>query len=264
MNDACTFEAAEAILGDLKAPQEGVFAFLTSRSKKSTRQLSEPIGEVFRGASELRDQMISVAIAARTGEEYDAILGEMFSKYAALTLSLSLIAEALVPKETFERIARESICELDADFRDKSLPLFGTKIREQALFTIWTIRKINDILPRLRSLKVLDESKVAEDRAFNKSFIISSLYAHFALDCLSAAMSLGKPIYPEVMDRLVDNLRSMVNAYTWARRSLALRIPEVTEPMEEPFADPDEQAFLDAAQHHLPDAEADDKWLNGA
>jgi hypothetical protein len=263
MNEACTFEAAQAIVSRVTTPKDGVFTLLASRSKKSTRELSVPLEEVFRGASAALEQMVSTVIEAKTAEEFDATVSQVFSKYAALTISLSQIAEAVVPKDAFERMTRESICELESDFRHKALAMYGSTVREQAIFTVWTIRKIHDIQPRLRSSNILDESKRAEDNDYIQQFTVSSLWGYFALDCLSTAMSKNRPIYPEVMDRLVDGLRSMVNAYTWARRGLALRTPQTEEPMEDMSMEPDEQAFMDAAQHSLPDANADDRWLNG-
>jgi hypothetical protein len=264
MNEACTFEAAEAIVSRVTTPKDGVFAFLASRSKKSTRELSLPLEEVFRGVSAALEQMVSTVVETKTAEEYDAAVTQIFSKYAALTISLSQIAEAIVPKDAFERMTRESICELESDFRHKALAMYGSTVKEQAIFTIWTIRKIHDIIPRLRSGKILDESKQAEDKKCSEHFTVSSLLGYFALDCLNTAMSMNRAIYPEVMDRLVDGLRSMVNAYTWARRGLALRTPQLEEPMEDMSIELDEKAFLEAAQRSLPDANADDRWLNGA
>jgi hypothetical protein len=263
MNEACTFEAAEAIVSRVTTPKDGVFAFLASRSKRSARELPLPLEEVFRGASTAFEQMVTTVIEARSAQEYDAVVSQVFSNYAMLSIALSQIVEVIVPKDSFERMTRESICELEADFRDKALEMFGSTVKGQAIFTIWTIRKIHDILPRLRSGKVLDESKREEDKDFSKQFTVSSLTAYFALDCLNTAMSMNRPIYPEVMDRLVDGLRWMVNAYTWARRGLALRTPQVEEPMENMSLEPEEHAFLAAAQRSLPDIDADDRWLNG-
>ena len=263
MNEASTFEAAEAIVSRVTTPKDGVFTFLAARSKRSARELSLPLEEVFRGASAALEQMVTTVIETRNAEEYDAVVSKVFSNYAAISIALSQIAEAVVPTDAFERMTRESICELEADFRDKAQTMFGSAVKEQTMFTIWTIRKIHDILPRLRSAKILDETKREEDKDFNMRFTVSSLMAYFALDCLNAAMTMNRPVYPEVMDRLVDGLRSMVNAYTWARRGLALRIPQVEEPMEDMSLEPEEREFLDAAQRSLPDINADDRWLNG-
>jgi hypothetical protein len=263
MNEACTFEAAEAIINRVCAPQDGVFAFLAARSKKPARELPLAVEEVFRGTSTALEQMMETVIETRSGQEFDALVSKIFSNYAALTIALSQITEVLAPKDAVERMTRESICELEADFRDRALAMFGSVVKEQAIFTIWTIRKIHDILPRLRSEQLIDKSKQNEDKEFGLKFTVSSLRAYFALDCLNTAMSKGRPIYPEVMDRLVDNLRSMVNAYTWARRGLALRIPRAEEPMEDMSLEAEDQHFLEAAQHNLPDVNADDRWLNG-
>src|SRR5579862_1145780 len=186
MNEACTFDAAEAIVSRVTTPKDGVFTFLAARSKRSARELSLPLEEVFRGASAAFEQMVATVIESRNAQEYDEVVSKVFSNYVALSIALSQIAEVIVPKEAFERMTRESICELESDFRAKALTMFGSSVKEQALFTIWTIRKIHDLVPRLRSGQILDESKSEEDKDFNRRFTVSSLVAYFALDCLNA------------------------------------------------------------------------------
>jgi hypothetical protein len=236
MNDACTFEAVEAVLRD-RSPAERVLTFLASRSKRSGRELSEPIEKVFRGASAALEQMSLTLVEKRTAQDFDAAFAELFPKYVALTTSLSQIAIAIVPDDALDRLTREAICELEADFRDQATATFGSAVKDQAIFTIWTVRKINDIVTSIHSTKITDESKKEQDKEFSDQFTVSSLVGHFSLDCLSIALRHNRPIYPEVMGRVMDGLRSMVNAYAWARRGLALRSPHQEEPLD---SDPDE------------------------
>jgi len=236
MNDACTFEAVEAVLRD-RSPAERVLTFLASRSKRSGRELSAPIEEVFRGASAALEQMSLSLIEKRSAQEFEAAFAELFPKYVALTTSLSQIAIAIVPDESLDRLTREAICEMEADFRDQAAATFGSAVKDQAIFTIWTVRKINDIVSAIHSKKITDESKKKQDKEFSDQFTVSSLVGHFSLDCLNIALRHNRPIYPEVMARVMDGLRSMVNAYAWARRGLALRSPHQEEPLE---TNPDE------------------------
>jgi hypothetical protein len=231
MNDACTFEAAEAVLRD-HSPAEGVLSFLASRSKRSVRELSEPIGEVFRGASAALEQMSMSLIEKRTAVEFDAAFTDVFRKYAALTISLSRIARAVVPEDAVERMAREAICELEADFRNDATATFGSAVKEQAMFTMWTIRKTKDVVAAIYSGKLIDETRKKEDDEFSEQYTVNSLIGHLSLDCLSVALKHKRAIYPEVMARLMDGLRAMVNAYTWARRGLALRTAQAAEPLD--------------------------------
>src|SRR5262249_44313680 len=140
MNEACAFEYAEALLRDRK-PVEGVLAFPLSRFKKSARELSEPAMEVFSGSAQALERMLLSSIEKRTAQEFDASFHENFPKYITLTFALYQFAKTVVPEESLNRLTRESICELEADFRDHATAAFGAAIKEQVMFTTWTIRK---------------------------------------------------------------------------------------------------------------------------
>jgi len=248
MNQALAIQAGLAFEND--RPLEGVLAFLASRSKKSARELSEPAGEVFKGVAGILDQFLTTAIEKRTAAEFRAAFGDLFPKYAAMTLALSRFASAIVPPDVVDRLTRESICELEADFREKALPAFGAVARDQAMFTIWTLRKINDLVSQIYATK-LDESKQKEDGEYSSQFNICALSAHFSLDCLNMALQLNRPIYPEVMSELIDGLRSMVNAYAWARRGLALRVSSAEHSVEENISDEEDEVFVKASMLNL-------------
>lgn len=247
MNEALTLEAAG--LCD-ERPLEGILAFLVSRSKRSVRELSEPASDVFKGIATTLDQLALTMIEKRTAAEYKAAHAETFPKYAALTLALSHFATVSVPQDVVERLTRESICELEADFREKALVAFGSIARDQSMFTIWTLRKINDLVGQIHALK-LDESKKKEDREFCLNFNLYAVNAHFSLDCLSLALQMNRPIYPEVMAELVMGLRGMVNAYAWVRRGLELRSPSAEEPIETLVSDEEDDVFTRAAMVNL-------------
>jgi hypothetical protein len=242
MNEALTIEVAGLVLQNQK-PSERVLAVLSSRSKRSVRELSEPISDVFKGVSAVLDQLVMNVIEKRTAVEFEAAFSENFLKYAALTAALSRIATETVPSDVLERLTRESICELEADFREKSLALFGAAVRDQAMFTIWTLRKISDLVTQISNTKI-DESKRKEDEEYSLNFNIMALGAAFSLDCLNMSLRLNRPIYPEVMPPLIDGLRSIVNAYTWARRGLDLRFPQQQVLMEQQHIDDEEDKML--------------------
>jgi hypothetical protein len=78
------------------------------------------------------------------------------------------------------------------------------------------------------------------------------------------ALRLDRPIYPEVMAELIDGLRSMVNAYAWVRRGLALRIPTIEPHMELSVLDEEDEMLLKASIHNLAAIEEDDAPLNAS
>ena len=249
MNTAITMEAAGLSLCNEK-PLEGVLSFLASRSKEPSRELSKSAGEVFDGIAGVMDQLLTILIEKRTAGDFSAAFNEAFPKYFAMTLSLSRFAHAVVPPQVIDRLVGESLCEMESDFRAKALTVFGTAVRDQAMFTVWTLRKINDLVTQIAATKI-EKSKKKEDREFATQFNIHVVRAHFSLDCLNIALRLDRPIYPEVMGELTDGLRSMVNAYAWARRGAALRAPTVEAPVESRAWDEEDENLLSASMQDM-------------
>jgi hypothetical protein len=239
---------AEELLRD-NTP-ERVLAFLASRSRQSARQLSAPASEVFKGIREAVDQWILSAVEARTEKEFKDVFTAAFPKYVGITIALSAVSNAMVPDETINRMARESICELEAEFRDKAQSAFGSEIKDQLMFTVWTLRKISDLLIQIASTKP-DASCVAQDKDYCAHFLGTALQAKFSLDCFNMALRLNRPIYPEVIEALKDNLRAMVNAYAWARRGAALRAPSVEEAAESDVSTEEEDDLLRSSMQDM-------------
>lgn len=238
--------AEEFGLGLSNQKFESVSSLLASRSKESAKALAPSVQEVFKGCrSELKAILLTM-LGTRTRVEQRREFTRLFPKYMGLSLAISYFSSAVVPKDVIERLSRESICEIEADFRDKGLAAFGASIRSQALFTIWTLRKVNEIVTQIASSK-LDNTKKSEDVSICVQFIANALRAKMSLDCLLMAMNEGIAIYPEVSDEFLDDLRSMVNAYAWARRGLELRVPVDDTPLDLPPMDDEDRELLDAA-----------------
>jgi hypothetical protein len=229
---------------------EGSLSFLASCSQKSARELSAPTVEVFKGIRSAVNELLVNIIQKRTREEFRSAFALSFPKYMEMALSLSYFAQAIVPPATIERLTREAICEMEADFRDKGMAAFGSVARDQALFTVWTLRKVHDLLTQISVVKT-EKAKQKDDEKYCLHFAASALQAHFSLDCLKMALRLDQPIYPEVMEQLTDGLRAMVNAYTWARLGVSLRAPKVTVSEEPDSSDEEDMELLAASMHDM-------------
>lgn len=249
MNGVLSMEGFAPSL-EKQAPLERALAFLASRSKNSARELSVPASEVFQGFRSVVDQILTDVIQKRTAAEFRMAFAESFPKYMGMTLALSHVAHLIAPNNVIEHLTRESICELEADFRDKGLAAFGASVRDQAMFTVWTLRKINDLLTQISAV-TLGAEKREEDMQYCLNFNVYALRAQFGLDALSMALRLHQPIYPEVMEELKDSLRGMVNAYAWARRGAAVRLPVVEPALEVSSPDQEEEELLRASMQDL-------------
>lgn len=239
MNNALTAEHVGFTLGK----PEGILSFLASRSKSSARTLAPSVSEVFNNCADEVRRILRTVIETRSKAEYHQEFERLFPKYVALTSAMSHFATAVVPKDDIERLTRESICEMEADFRDNGLNAFGSTVRDQAVFTVWTLRKINDVVNQIIVSK-LDPAKVKEDRDNCGKFNFCTLRAHFSLDCLNMALDVERSVYPEVLEEFVEGLRSMVNAYAYARRGLELRVPSEEPTLQQHSMDDEDRDFL--------------------
>jgi len=224
--------------------------FVGALSKRSAKQLSGSAEELVRNIATVIDELMVSAIEKRTAVEFMAVWKEVFPNYARVMCALGALSKALIPPLVLEHVTAESLSEMEADFRDHALVAFGSAIRDQAVFTVWTLRKINDLARKLSSAELAEDDK-AKDKAFAGSFIYHGLRMRFHLDCLLASMKHQQPIYPEVLAAISDGLRSGVDAYAWIRQSVDLRI-KTTESVL-PFIELDEEdrEFVDASARDM-------------
>jgi hypothetical protein len=239
MNSAMTIESMDALLGHTHVP-----AFLSSRPNKSARELSGTANEVLSGMMFAIEQMLMNTLQKRTSEEFDVAYNEYFPKYAAVMLALSRFADAIIPTDVVQRLTWESYCEREADFRDAGAAAFGAEIRSQALFTVWTMRKINELITQMRSVKRSESAMTEEERECCQQYVVNALRANFSLDCLSLALRDKSSIFPEVQNELTDGLRAVVNAYAWVRRGAALHFPDQEQPVAPIEWDNEDEQFL--------------------
>jgi hypothetical protein len=226
---------------------EGALSFLASRSKSSVRVLSPTLSEIFNGCTEQVRTLLCNITEARNLAEYRQEFDRSFPKYTSLMLAMSHIANAAIPRESIERLTRESICEVESAFRDKAAAeAFGEAVRNQVLFTVWTLRKINDLVDQINAAKV-EPSKRKVDREKCSMFTFYLFRGQLSLDCFNLALATRKAIYPDVADQLIDGLRGMVNAYAHAREGLELRVPGEEPKFDVPPLDEEDRAVLDAS-----------------
>ena len=222
------------------------FAFIGLPPKHAAKQLSSSAEEVVRNIATILDQLIMRAIDQRTGKDFVSLREEVFPDYAKVIIALSNIVATITPPRVIDRLVAESLNELEAEFRDHARAAFGEHIREQAIFTVWTLRKISDCSRQIISTKPSEEMK-AKDSEMATMFAYHGIRTRFHLDCLTASMRHQRPIYPEVLEQISSGLRSVVDAYAWIRQGLELRF-KADEP-ELPFVDLDEEdrQFIDAS-----------------
>jgi hypothetical protein len=197
-----------------------------SEKSKATKSLPKGVNALISNVLATLHQIVVYAIERRTAAEFLAARDEMFPQYFDAALGLSYLVRVIVPKHILEVLSSESFSEMEAEFRESGLAAFGTEVRDQAIFTAWTLRKISDICQQIDKAP-LSTALRREDSDIFDQFVFYAMRTRFSLDCLSKSMSCQKPIYPEVLPIILDGLRSAVNSYACARRALDLRVPQL-------------------------------------
>lgn len=220
-------------------------AFLAFPTKKSSRRLTGSMDEVVRNIALILDQILMSVIEKRTAPDFKALVEKVFPKYLLVTSALSRLASAVIPPPTLERLTFESLSEMEAEFRDRALAAFGADMQRQALFTVWTFRKINDLAQKIVSAGDPQDGVREKDQACVRQFAYHAMTTRFFLDCLLISLRTEHPIYPEVLEEVSHGLRSAVDAYAWIRQGVELRIPG-SEPLLEALKwDEEDQELLD-------------------
>jgi hypothetical protein len=198
--------------------------------KSAKKQLTGSADEVVKTIASVLDQMITAAIDKRTADEFQAVKAEVFPKYVQLIVSLAAIVSAIVPMQVLSRLATDSFSELEADIREHALAAFGADMRDRAMFTVWTLRKIADLLAVIAASGKIANEDGDKDKEFFAAFLVHALSARFCIDCLRASMRSGHTIYPEVLTVVDDGLMSVVDAYAWIRQAADLHSPSNEDP----------------------------------
>lgn len=239
--------------GSGSLPIDGIgepLSFVGFPSNRATKQISGSAEDALKGIATLLEQMLVGAVEKRTSADFNAARDETFQNYARLMYASGALIRAVVPSNIMDRVTSESLCETEAEFRDHALAAFGSGIRDQSIFTVWTLRKISDLAQTIIGKGVPEDLK-EQDKQFATMFSYHGLRTRFHLDCLLLSMRMNRPIYPEVLEVISDGLRSAVDAYAWIRQAADLRTKH-----EEPtlaFIDLDEEdrLFVEASAHDM-------------
>ena len=175
--------------------QEETMTLIGLPSRKVARQeLSGAVDDVVKAVAALIQKMVLSAIDKRTGEDFHAAVEESFPVYTRLISSLSSILQPLVPRHVIETLVNESYSELESDFREHATIKFGSDIKDQALFTVWMLRKTSDLAGIVISAGKVAEINKKRDGEIAGNYANRALMARFNIDCLVLAIHARKNI----------------------------------------------------------------------
>ena len=191
-------------------------------SRREATDVSASAHEVFRNVRAVLDDILKRAIAKRTGADFEALRDEVFHDYLSTTVSLSSLMKVMVPAKTLDRLVWETFTELEGDLREQGARRFGVAARDQAIFIVFTLRKINSLVEKVNQTKPREDC-LAEDKKIAHAFAFHLTWTQFHLCCMIAAIRFDEIIWPEVLEQIIEGLRSAVNAYGLLREGFGLR-----------------------------------------
>jgi hypothetical protein len=200
-----------------------LLAFIGLPSKSQEQDISASAVKILHATKNILDGMLLQAIEKKTAPEFKEIRDEVFFKYFEAVLSVSKLARVIVPQATIDRLTWESFSEAEAELRDEGLARFGATARDQAIFTVWTLRKTNALLSRINAAPPLADEHKLKDRKLIVEFSFHSAWSQFHLDCLIVSIRTDRVINPEILNEICDGLRSAVNAYGLLHQCVDLR-----------------------------------------
>jgi hypothetical protein len=223
-----------------------------SISESTAKQLSGSADVLLRTTFGLLEECIISAIEKRSAADFKVWREQNFAAYFNAVLGLPSLMKFAVPTHVIERLNREFFCELEADLRDRGVQAFGSAVRDQAMFTAWTLRKITDLIAQIPA----DSSKTIQEQKSHLTqlvieFACSGIWARFHLHCLVSSLRLGKPIYPEPLELILEGLRAAVNTYAIARRLLDALSPLPTPQMDRTEWDSEDDELLAEASRDM-------------
>lgn len=232
-----------------------MLAFPGAVSALSAKQISGSAEELIRNISGMMENLVVSVIEKRTAAEFEASRASVFPQYLDAVLAFSSLIPILVPRQVIERLNREFFCELESDLRERGLTAFGAAVRDQAMFTVWTLRKISDFMSQIVVVPVnVDKDKQRTVTELGRDCIYHAIRTRFHVHCLVSSMATDTPIHRDVMSLMMDGLRSVVNAFGLARRMLDLVIPQsAPEITDVDWDEEDRELLAEATLDMLPE-----------
>jgi hypothetical protein len=233
------------------------FIGIPSKRKSAGRVPSE-IETILESITKILDELLLTAIGAKTCQEFRRTREKVFGRYFSAVKALSDLVHVMLPNQIVERLTSQSFCELEAEFRDQGLARFGPAAKEQALFTIWTLRRTSGLISKIAEAGSVPENLKNQDAKLASEFAYHAAWAQFHLDCLLAASRFDKIIQLDVMPAIIDGLRAAVNAYGYGRQGLHLRTPEPESQLSLHQWDEEDQELLDSSMRDMEEIHAID------
>lgn len=241
-------ENDDAVIAVLGIPQPGCAPFVVGTlgsafeaPKDADCFLTRSDERLIRELGAMLDKQLVAALDARSASEFSQLRSQVWPKYCRALRALSDTIRNMAPDHEIDRATKAAMETYSEDLQKQRLVHFGEQLRDQAVFTLWTLGKIRTLsfslvappAPELRG----------KDLELCNEYRLCSLWTQFHMDIVIQSIKLDKAIPDDVQELVREGLRTAVNAYAIMKEARALRHPRAEQPPATglPWDEEDEQ-----------------------
>jgi hypothetical protein len=225
MHDA-VLEMPKELCVDSEVGTLGAF-FEASVDPAPEPPLSETNSAVINALVTLLDQQLLLVLDASSVETFKERRRAIWPIYIRALRALVESAKVIFKQAEIEAMASVVYARLTTRLEEQREVLFGDKLIDQSLFTLWTIERFPSLLSKLSDAPLPKNG--AKDRELGIDSFTHTLWAQFHMDAVLAAIKYGKSLSAEIQDELCEGLRAIVNAYVKMKEAIRLRRPRVAQ-----------------------------------
>jgi hypothetical protein len=216
-----------------------VGAFLEQQNCVQT-ELVRSDEELLRGLASVLETQLLAILEARSTLEFIKARDAAWPKYYKARRAFVDTLSNLAPESTIETIAKECAAGMSEDIQ-KQRGRFGDKLTEQAVFSLWTIRKVNELAKAVNNAG--EPTDLEADYKLQSEYDLCCMWGTFHLDLVAIAMKFKKTIPDDIQESLCEGLRIIVNSYAILKDAMALRAAQAEAPLAQvlPWDEEDEK-----------------------
>ena len=231
-----------------------ILAFPGSISVNAAKQLSRAADELFRDVFILLENLVASVTEKNTAADFYAARQAVYPKYSDAVVALASLTHLLVPKAVIRQLNQELFGDLEAVLKDRGLAYFGKAVCDQAIFSVGLLRRFSDLAWEMSEISLVDEGQEAALPELVDPCIHHAIHTRFHINCLVMYMQKQQPTHPDVLELVLDGLRSVAGAYGFARRVLGILAPFVPAQLGGVECDEEDTELLAEATYDLGDA----------
>lgn len=197
--------------------------------------------ELLRGLKSVLENQLLAILEARSALEFINVRNTVWPKYIKARRAFMDTFSNLAPESTIETIAKECASGISEDIQKQRGIRFGDALTDQAVFSLWTFRKISELAKAVNSAGTPSDKEA--DRKLHAEYDLCSMWGMLHLDLVTIAMKFKKTIPEDIQESICEGLRIIVNVYAILKDAMALRAPQAEAPLATalPWDDEDEK-----------------------